>query len=173
MVDTILSSLDDDNGQDVLAIDLVGKTSIADRMIVASGTSGRMVSAMAEHLVVKLKGMGMKPKTEGEKYGDWVLIDAGDVIVHLFRPEVRAFYNIERIWAAPANAQPSAPGKTPAKTGLKTGLKAGVKAVAKKAVAKKAPEKKAVAKKAVAKKKVVKRTVKSGAKPVRAAARRA
>ena len=102
LVDTILKSLDDDKAQDVLAIDLVGKTSIADRMIVASGTSGRMVSAMAEHLVVKLKAQGLKPQSEGEKYGDWVLIDAGDVIVHLFRPEVRTFYNIERIWAAPA-----------------------------------------------------------------------
>lgn len=102
MVEVILASLDDDKAQDVLAIDLVGKTSIADRMIVASGTSGRMVSAMADHLMVKLKAMGLKPQSEGQKYGDWVLVDAGDVIVHLFRPEVRTFYNIERIWAAPA-----------------------------------------------------------------------
>ncbi|MEQ9448845.1 MAG: ribosome silencing factor [Rhodospirillaceae bacterium] len=102
MVDTITSSLDDDKAQDVLTIDLVGKTSIADRMIIASGTSARMVSAMAEHLVAKLKALGLKPKSEGSQHGDWVLIDAGDVIVHLFRPEVRAFYNIERIWAAPA-----------------------------------------------------------------------
>jgi ribosome-associated protein len=101
MVDTILASLDDDKAQDVLAIDLVGKTSIADRMIIASGTSGRMVSAMAEHLMAKLKAMGLKPQSEGQKHGDWVLVDAGDVIVHLFRPEVRTFYNIERIWAAP------------------------------------------------------------------------
>tara|TARA_R110000868_G_scaffold385795_2_gene653820 strand:- start:252 stop:590 length:339 start_codon:yes stop_codon:yes gene_type:complete len=101
MVDTILTSLDDDKAQDVLSIDLVGKTSIADRMIVASGTSSRMVAAMAQHLVTKLKDMGLKPKSEGERNGDWVLIDTGDVIVHLFRPEVRAFYNIERIWAAP------------------------------------------------------------------------
>ncbi len=101
MVNTILTSLDDDKAQDVLSIDLVGKTSIADRMIVASGTSGRMVAAMAQHLVTKLKDMGLKPKSEGEKHGDWVLIDTGEVIIHLFRPEVRAFYNIERIWAAP------------------------------------------------------------------------
>ena len=73
-------------------------------MIVASGTSARAVTAMAEHLATKLKSAGLKPKTEGEKRGDWVLIDAGDVIVHLFRPEVRAFYNIERIWAAPVTA---------------------------------------------------------------------
>jgi ribosome-associated protein len=80
-------------------------------MIVASGTSGRMVSAMAEHLMSKLRETGEKPKSEGEKHGDWVVIDAGDVIVHLFRPEVRTFYNIERIWAAPLPAE-----KPPAKT---------------------------------------------------------
>ena len=102
MVDLILGSLDDDKAQDVLAIDLIGKTSIADRMIVASGTSARMVSAMAEHLIQKLREIGIKPKSEGERHGDWVLIDAGDVVIHLFRPEVRQFYNIERIWAAPA-----------------------------------------------------------------------
>ena len=102
MVGAILASLDDDKAQDILTIDLVGKTSIADRMIVASGTSGRQVSAMAEHLVAKLREIGIKAQTEGEKYGDWVLIDAGDVVVHLFRPDVRAFYQIERIWSAPA-----------------------------------------------------------------------
>ena len=102
-------------------------------MIIASGTSGRMVSAMAQHLVTKLKTGGYAPKTEGEKFGDWVLVDAGDVIVHLFRPEVRVFYNIEKIWAAPA-----APANAPVKTGLKTGLKTAVK----KAPAKRAPAKK-------------------------------
>ena len=118
MVDTILKSLDDDKAQDVLAIDLVGKTSIADRMIIASGTSGRMVSAMAEHLMTKLKSLGFKPKSEGERHGDWVLIDAGDVVVHLFRPEVRTFYNIERIWEAPAAEKPpsAAAKKAPRKT---------------------------------------------------------
>ena len=69
-------------------------------MIIASGTSARAVSA--EHLIAKLKGLGIKPSSEGEKHGDWVVIDAGDVVVHLFRPEVRLFYNLERIWAAPA-----------------------------------------------------------------------
>jgi len=62
-----------------------------------------MVAAMADHLVSKLKDIGLKPKSEGQTQGDWVLIDAGDVIVHLFRPEVRAFYNIERIWTAPVS----------------------------------------------------------------------
>jgi ribosome-associated protein len=102
MIGTILTSLDGDKAQDVLSIDLVGKTSIADRMIVASGSSGRMVAAMAQHIITELKDLGVKPKSEGEKHGDWVLIDAGDVVVHLFRPEVRDFYNIERIWVAPA-----------------------------------------------------------------------
>ena len=102
MVGAILTSLDDDKAQDILTIDLVGKTSIADRMIVATGTSARAVSAMAEHLVQKLKGIGIKALTEGERHGDWVLIDAGDVVVHLFRPEVRSFYQIERIWSPPA-----------------------------------------------------------------------
>ena len=73
-------------------------------MIIASGTSGRMVSAMAQHLVTKLKATGHKPQSEGEKHGDWVLIDAGDVIVHLFRPEVRAFYNLERMWTFNSDA---------------------------------------------------------------------
>lgn len=102
MVGTILTSLDADKAQDILTIDLVGKTSIADRMILASGTSARAVAAMAEHIVTKLKALSLKPSVEGERHGDWVLIDAGDVIVHLFRPEVRAFYNLERIWGAPA-----------------------------------------------------------------------
>ena len=128
LVDAILSSLDGDKAQDVLAIDLVGKTSIADRMIVASGTSARMVSAMSEHLMIKLKGMGLKPQSEGEKFGDWVLIDAGDVIVHLFRPEVRSFYNIERIWSAPAKTASAAPVKTGLKTGSKSGRKTAAKA---------------------------------------------
>ena len=71
-------------------------------MIIASGTSARTVSAMAEHLSTKLKTLGIKPLSEGEKYGDWVVLDAGDVIVHLFRPEVRLFYDLERIWSGPA-----------------------------------------------------------------------
>lgn len=100
-VETIQASLDDDKAQDIVLIDLVGKTSIADRMIVASGTSARQVSAMTDHLIEKLKSMGMPAQMEGKEHSDWVLIDAGDVIVHLFRPEVRAFYNIEKIWAFP------------------------------------------------------------------------
>ena len=104
-------------------------------MIIATGTSGRTVSAMAEHLMIKLRAEGEKPKSEGEKYGDWVVIDAGDVIVHLFRAEVRTFYNIERIWSAPANT-----GKAPVKA-AKPAKTAKAAKPAKKAV-KKAPARK-------------------------------
>ena len=99
MVECIETSLEDDKAQDIAIIDLVGKTSIADRMIVASGTSARLVNAMTDHIVQELKTFGVLPKAEGQTQCDWVLIDAGDVIVHLFRPEVRAFYNIEKIWS--------------------------------------------------------------------------
>lgn len=107
-------------------------------MIIASGTSGRMVSAMAEHLGQKLRQAGFKPKSEGEKHGDWVVIDAGDVIVHLFRPEVRTFYNIERIWqAAPVKpATVASPPKPKAKAKAKTAPKAKAKAKAKPAARK-------------------------------------
>ena len=71
-------------------------------MILASGTSARAVAAMAEHLIIKIKALNIMPNSEGQKHGDWVVIDAGDVIVHLFRPEVRLFYDLERLWAAPA-----------------------------------------------------------------------
>ena len=123
----------------MLDIDLVGKTTIADRMIVASGTSARMVSAMAEHLMSKLKHLGLKPRIEGEQHGDWVLVDAGDVIVHLFRPEVRAFYSIERIWqnAALTPAKVDKP-KKPKKAAAK---KAPAKKGAPKTARKKAPAK--------------------------------
>ncbi len=136
MTKTILESLDDDKAQDVQDIDLVGKTSIADRMIVASGTSGRMVIAMAQHLVTKLKALGMKPRSEGEQHGDWVLVDAGDVIVHLFRPEVRAFYGVERIWQNPA--------LTPSK--VDKAMRTKSRTPAKPAVKKAAPKTKAASK---------------------------
>jgi ribosome-associated protein len=119
-----------------MSIDLVGKTSIADRMIIASGTSARMVSAMADHLLTKLKADGIKAQSEGQKFGDWVVIDAGDVIVHLFRPEVRTFYAIERIWATPV-------GEAGPKPKAKTAKKAPAKKAAPKARAKSAPRKSA------------------------------
>jgi ribosome-associated protein len=106
MLSIIEASLDDDQAIDVLSIDLQGKTTIADRMIIASGRSARHVSAIADHLVEKLKGAGVKGiAVEGQKQGDWVLIDAGDVLVHLFRPEVREFYKLEKLWGDAAAPQ--------------------------------------------------------------------
>ena len=97
----ILAKLDDDKAQDIVLIDLKGKSPMADTMIVASGRSHRHVGALADHLLRTLKENGMgKAKVEGLPHCDWVLIDAGDLIVHIFRPEVREFYNIEKMWLA-------------------------------------------------------------------------
>jgi ribosome-associated protein len=97
--DLILASLDDDQAEDVVCIDLAGKSSLADAIIVASGRSHRHVAAIADHIVRKLKDAGIgRARVEGLPNADWVLIDAGDVVAHVFRPEVRAFYAIERIW---------------------------------------------------------------------------
>jgi ribosome-associated protein len=87
----------------VAVLDLAGKTTLTDFMVIASGTSARHIAAMAENLRERIKGDGfVSPPIEGLTQGDWVLIDAGDVIVHLFRPEVRRFYNLEKMWAFPA-----------------------------------------------------------------------
>jgi ribosome silencing factor RsfS/YbeB/iojap len=93
-------SLDDDKAEDVVVIDLKGKSAFADYMVIASGRSNRQVVAIAEHLADKLKqaGHGYTP-VEGKQGGDWVLVDAGDVVVHVFRPEPRAFYALEKMWA--------------------------------------------------------------------------
>lgn len=97
--DLVLKSLDEDQAIDVLEIDLAGKTSIADIMIVASGRNSRHVAAMADHISSVLKDNGAgRLKVQGLENADWVLIDAGDVIIHLFRPEVRDFYSLETIW---------------------------------------------------------------------------
>jgi ribosome-associated protein len=96
------TSLDDDKAQDVVVIDLAGKTDIADFLVIASGTSQRHIGAMTEHIQAKLKANGLKGvAVEGMTQCDWVLIDAGDVVVHLFRPEVRAFYSLEKMWGGP------------------------------------------------------------------------
>ena len=105
----ILHQLDEDQAQDVVSIPLEGKSSIADHMIIASGRSTRQVAAIAAHLGERVKKEGFgNPRIEGLPAADWVLIDAGDVVVHLFRPEVRSFYNLERMWGfgedAPAAA---------------------------------------------------------------------
>jgi ribosome-associated protein len=95
-----LNRLDDDQAQDVVLIDLKNKSSVADSMIVASGRSHRHVGAIADHILRAIKEAGFgKAQVEGMPHCDWVLIDAGDVIVHLFRPEVRSFYNLEKIWS--------------------------------------------------------------------------
>jgi ribosome-associated protein len=96
----VLRSLDDDQAVETISIPLAGKSSIADYMVIASGRSTRQVASMAVKLAEKVKAeCGRTPRIEGLPAADWVLIDAGDVIVHLFRPEVRSFYNLERMWA--------------------------------------------------------------------------
>jgi len=101
----VMSSLDDDQAVETVSIPLAGKSSIADYMVVASGRSTRQVASMATKLAEKIKAeFGRSPRIEGLPTADWVLIDAGDVIVHLFRPEVRTFYNLERMWSFGENA---------------------------------------------------------------------
>jgi ribosome-associated protein len=96
----VLASLDDDQAVDTISIPLAGKSTIADYMVIASGRSTRQVASMAQKLSEKIKGeLRRSTRIEGLPTADWVLIDAGDVIVHLFRPEVRSFYNLERMWA--------------------------------------------------------------------------
>jgi len=96
----VLQSLDDDQAVEVVSIPLAGKSNIADHMVIASGRSTRQVASMAIKLADKVKErVGRTPRIEGLPAADWVLIDAEDVIVHLFRPEVRSFYNLERMWA--------------------------------------------------------------------------
>ncbi len=98
--DLVLRSLDDDQAQDVVTIPLTGKSNIADHMVIASGRSTRQVASMAVKLADRIKEQfGRTPRIEGLPAADWVLIDADDVIVHIFRPEVRNFYNLERMWA--------------------------------------------------------------------------
>ena len=95
----VLKSLEDDKGEDIVQINLRGKSEIGDFMVIASGRSTRQVTAMAEKLADKIKqDFGIISKTEGKGTGDWVLIDTGDVIVHIFRPEVREFYQLEKMW---------------------------------------------------------------------------
>jgi ribosome-associated protein len=112
-LDIIQESLDEDKAQDVLAIDLAGKTSIADYMVIASGRSQRHVSALSDHVVRNLKEEGYgRCVVEGMPNCDWVLIDAGDVIVHIFRPEVRDFYNLEKMWGPSPNMRPNTSEQT-------------------------------------------------------------
>lgn len=109
LLDLVLNSLQDDKAEEIVTIDLKGKSSMADHMVVASGRSTRQVAAIAEKLHARIKdATGRVSKLEGKGAGDWVLLDAGDVIVHVFRPEVREFYQLEKMWlteaAEPENA---------------------------------------------------------------------
>ena len=101
MIDVVLKSLDDAKAEQTVAIDITGKSSLSDHMVVTSGRSNRHVSAVADQVVKALRENGFgKPRVEGLPHADWVLVDGGDVIVHIFRPEVREFYNLEKMWAA-------------------------------------------------------------------------
>lgn len=106
--DLVLRSLDDDQAVDVVSIPLTGKSNIADYMVIASGRSTRQVASMAQKLTERIKQeLGRTARVEGLPVADWVLIDANDVIVHLFRPEVRSFYNLERMWGFEGAAAPA------------------------------------------------------------------
>lgn len=100
LLNRIVKSLDDDKAEDIVTIDLEGRSSLADALIIATGRSSRHVASIAEHLARKLKeaGYGTRP-IDGASQGDWVLVDAGDVIVHIFRPEVRSYYDLEGMWS--------------------------------------------------------------------------
>ena len=101
-LETVLASLEDSKAENIVPIDIRGKSSLADHMVVASGRSNRHVSAVADHILKALKDAGFgTARVEGLAAADWVLIDSGDVIVHLFRPEVREFYNLEKMWLTP------------------------------------------------------------------------
>lgn len=105
MLELIQSSLSDEKAEDVVSINLRGKSEMADYMVIASGRSSRQVAAMAEKVTERLKqDLRITCKVEGKAAGDWVLIDSGDVIVHIFRPEVREFYQLEKMWMSPGEA---------------------------------------------------------------------
>ena len=108
--DHICASLEGDKAQELLVIPLAGRSALADYMILASGTSTRQVASMADHLREVMQKLGLRPpRTEGMREANWVVVDAGDVIVHLFRPEVRQFYNLEKMWVID---DPSIPSNT-------------------------------------------------------------
>jgi ribosome-associated protein len=117
LVKTILDSLEDSKAEELLTIDIRGRSSLGDHMVIASGRSDRHVGAIADHLMKALSDGGFpSPKVEGLPNCDWVLLDAGDVIVHIFRPEVRAFYNLEKMWTG----EPEAPKPVPTRTVRRT-----------------------------------------------------
>ncbi|MDI1226518.1 MAG: ribosome silencing factor [bacterium] len=98
--DIVMKALDQDKGENIVSINLEGKSAIADYMVIVTGTSTRAVVGMAERLRERLGKEGVRARLEGQDTGDWVIVDAGDVIVHVFRAEVREFYNLEKLWSA-------------------------------------------------------------------------
>lgn len=109
LLEHILSSLEQDKAEDVVVIALAGKSEMADQMVICSGRSSRQVVALAEKLGDRIKrDLGLICRFEGKDQGDWVLVDAGDVIVHIFRPEVREFYQLEKMWSDTGTAKPGA-----------------------------------------------------------------
>lgn len=101
LLETVLATLDDGQAENVVSLPLTGKSTLADYMVISSGRSARQVAAIAERLIDALKNAGYgRVRVEGLPQADWVLIDAGDVIVHIFRPDVRSFYNLEKMWGA-------------------------------------------------------------------------
>lgn len=101
-LNTVLASLEDSKAENIVPIDIHSKSSLGDHMVVASGRSHRHVTAVADHLIKALKDAGLgSARVEGLQNADWVLIDAGDIIIHVFRPEIREFYNIEKMWQTP------------------------------------------------------------------------
>ena len=108
LLDAVIGSLEDDKAEDIVRIDLRGRSEMGDWMVIASGRSSRQVTAIAEKMTDRLKAeFGVLSKVEGKDTGDWVLIDTGDVIVHVFRPEVRAFYQLEKMWLPQGGASSS------------------------------------------------------------------
>lgn len=106
VLETVITCLDDSKAEKVTTIDIRDKSALADYMVIASGRSNRHVSAVADHLLRELKSIGFKSiKVEGLQNSDWVLIDIGDIIVHVFRPEVRDFYSLEKMWQMPASEE--------------------------------------------------------------------
>lgn len=106
LLELVLTCLDDDKAEDIVSISLEGKSSMADHMVIASGRSGRHVGAVADHLTRKIKEAGFgAARVEGKSQSDWVLIDGGDIVIHIFRPEVREFYKLETMWSADVSAE--------------------------------------------------------------------
>ena len=107
ILEIVKGTLDDNKADDVVVMDLRGKTSLASYMVVASGTSQRHVASLAEKIQLALKASGYSSTVEGEEKADWILIDAFDVIIHIFKPEVREFYNLEKMWQSVVKSRPS------------------------------------------------------------------